>query len=678
MFLLLIAAPVIAQDTTSGNNTSQNPPKHKKKKKFLSVAADKTTFEKAELLFEEENYASALPLYQKLELKYPEEPILMFRLGVCYLFQPTGARRAQDYLMKPDQAKFKKTDLAYYLGRAYHLNYKFDDALVQLNQYVLRKDIKPKMKEEALRYIEFCNNGKELLQHPLGVKISNVGAPVNTENSEYVPVISSDESVLIYTYRGERSMGGKQLLPGQPDPEGDYYEDIFMTIKDSTGKWQEPSSIGSNINTDGHDACVALSNDGQKLFIFKNLASDVGSIFMSKLDGDKWTDPEELQGQIKSNSWEGSISLSYDEQTVYFSSERPGGYGGKDIYSATLQPDGTWGNVKNLGAGINTKFDDDAPFIHPSGQFLIFSSKGHNSMGGYDLFRTDVIGDTTWSAPENLGYPINTTGDDIYYVLSADGKRGYYSSGSIGGLGQQDIYLVTPAMMGKKIALVLAKGMVTLDDKPVKVEIMVMNVLTGKTVAVYNSNSKTGKYLINFPAGNEYKLVFRLEQYDPLTRSLNTLAVDSFYEANIDVQFYSPQYLAMLKARKDSLDKTLVTNVPKDTSGSGKPLSLKEMMDKYGDYSMDGLEFTVQIGAYNLPENFPYGKTLKLGKVNKQKLDDGVTRFTMGKKNTLNKAYAFKNQVVDAGVNDAFVTAVYKGKRYLLKDLAENHFFNSK
>ena len=664
---------LLSQDTNSTPKTSQ-PPKPKKKKKFLKEAKDKTTFENAELLFEEENYDAALPLYKKLEEKYPDEPILWFRLGVCYLYQPAGSRQSLDYLIKPDQEKFKKTDLAYYLGKALHLNYKFDDAITQLDQYVLRKGIKQKYKDDALHLIEYCKNGKILVADPKGVTIQNIGAPVNTKNSEYVPVVSSDESILLFTYRGERSTGGKQFLPGQPDPQGEYYEDIFQTNKDSTNKWIEPQSVGDNINTEGHDACIALSNDGQKLFIFKNLPSDVGAIYISRLEGTKWTDPQPLKGAVNSDYWEGSISMSWDERKIFFSSERPGGLGGKDIYMATLEPDSGWGDVKNLGPTINTPYDDDAPFIHPSGEFLIFSSKGHNSMGGYDLFRTDLVGDTAWSDPVSLGYPINTTGDDIYYVMTADGRKGYYSSGSIGGMGQQDIYLLKPAITGKKIVLVLAKGQVTLDDKPVNAEIMVVNALTGKTVAVFHSNSSTGKYLINFPAGNQYKLVFKLETFDNETRTLNTMLVDSFFEANIDVQFYTKDYLAKLKARKDSLEKVTGTHVTAADTASGK-LTFKEMLEKYGNYSAEGLEFKVQIGAYNLPQNFNYSKVLRLGKVEKQKLEDNIVRFTMGKKKTLNEAYDYRNQVVAAGISDAFVTVLYKGKRYLMSDLAVNHFF---
>jgi hypothetical protein len=643
--------------------------KPKKKKKFLSAAQDKITFEKAEQLFEEKNYKLALVEYNKLELKYPDEPILIFRLGVCNFYIPNAMEKSETYFLRLDAKKFSKTDLEYYLGRLNHYNYKFEEAKINFQSFLKLKDITKEMMEDAERYITYCDNGIELMKSKTDAQITNVKSPINSDDAEYVPVISSDENTMFFTYRGKKSTGGLQLAPGKPDEEGDYYEDIFQSSRDSSGSWQQPTPMASYINTVEHDACIALSGDGQKLFIFQNPPEDPGQIMMSVLDSNTWSVPKLIEG-INSSAWEGSCSMSADERTIYFSSERVGGFGGKDIYSATLMPDGTWGNTLNLGINVNTEKDEDAPFIHPSGAFLIFSSNGHNSMGGYDIFRSDLMADTVWSDPINLGPPVNTSGDDIYYVLSADGKTGYYSSGKAGGYGQQDIYMVKPAIYGKKFTLVMVRGQVNLDDKPVKSEITVINPVTGKTLAVYYSNSSTGKYLINLPGGKEYKLVYKLQTYDPLTRMLNTLEVDSFIEANVDIQFYSKDYVTNLKSKSDSV-KTNTTNTDAPPINT-ESLTITDLLKQFGDKKMDGLEFTVQIGAYNLPQNFNYSKILKLGKVNKQKLDDNITRFTMGKFFTLNESYNYKNKVVAAGVSDAFVTAIYKGKRYLLRDLVSS------
>lgn len=647
-----------------------------KKKKFLSEKGDELKWQKAELLFEDGKYALALPKYKELEENYPGEPVLQLRLGVIYLTQPENVEKSLQYLQGLDAKKMSKTDLTLLLGKAYHANNQPEKALTYLNEYLQRSNLSPARKLEAEEYVVYCNNAKEYMSKPVDVKIRNLEAPVNTKNSEYVPVITSDESVMLFTYRGEKSIGGLQRLPGEPSPNGEYFEDIYLATREE-GKWQEPTPLPNNINTDAHDACVALSNDGQKLFIFKNLPSDLGSIFMSRLDSGRWTTPVELKGAITSKAWEGSVSLSADERTIFFSSERAGGYGGKDIYRAELIGDTAWGNVKNLGPSVNTSRDEDAPFIHPSGVFLIFSSKGHTTMGGFDIFRSDVVNDTAFGAPVNLGYPINTPGDDIYYVMSADGKRGYYSSGKSGGNGLQDIYVTEPALTGKKIILALVKGIVKLNDKPVQATVSVINVKTGNVVAVYNSNAITGKYLFNAPAGKDYKFVYKLPLFDPIEKGLNIMDIDSFIEPNFDISFYTADYAAMLKARQDSIDKALVMEKALKEGMSNLDILDDEIIAKYGGAKIKGLTYQVQIGAFAMSKNFKYASVAKYGKVSKIKGADDITRFTIGTNQTLNDAFVFKKKIVEAGISDAFVTATYNGKRYLLKELVTNKIYET-
>ncbi len=649
-FFVALSCLTFAQDNSGG-----------KQKKFLSVPKDKATFEEAELLFIEGNFPQALAEYQKLEKKYPEEPILVFRIGVCYLYEVDGLEKSLQYLQRLDRAKFAKTDYSFQLGRALHLNYKFDEAKAEFENCLTNKNISPKQKEESKKLIQNCINGKILMDNPTHARVENLGPGVNTAGSEYVPVISSDESVLLFTYRGPKSIGGKQTLPGVPNENGDYFEDIYMSVKTDTG-WSQPQPLPENINTNGHDACIALSNDGQKLFIFKNPPEDPGQIEMSRLDGKTWLDAELLKGQIQSNYWEGSITLSADEQSVYFSSERPGGYGGKDIYVAYKNEDGTWGRVKNLGPAINTPEDDDAPFIHPNGISLVFSSRGHNSMGGFDLFFAELKDDSTWTTPVNFGYPVNTPGDDIYFVLSADGERGYYSSSKPGGFGMQDLYVVHDPMP-VKFNLVLVKGVVNFDDKPVASRVIIKNLGNGAVVNTLKSNSATGKYLINLSPGKEYEIEFRLDSSYVESRRISTLEVDSFFESVIDINFYSPEYRRMLDS--------LALAQKKKEEVVQKKYTMEEWLKNYGDVAMEGLEFRVQVGAYNLPKNFNYSNLLRLGKVEKLLLEDGITRFTIGRFETLKSADVLKNKVIVAGVSDAFVTAIYKGRRVYLQDILE-------
>lgn len=616
---------------------------------------------KAQLLFEEQNYLMALPIYEKLQENHPKELYLKYVTGICGLYRSDEHEKALTFLLEVYDKNKKVPDIDYDVARAYHFNYKFDEALTLLNSYLEKPKITPQQRKDAELLVGYCNHAKELVADPVDANIENIGDIVNTSASEYVPVISSDESVMIYTYRGDQSVGGLQNAYGQPDPLGVYYEDVFMTHKEN-GEWVTPYSIGSNINTPAHDAAIAISNDGQKLFIFKDNSYDGGDIYVSQLDSSSWSTPEKLQGEVNSASWEGSASLSADEKTLYFSSERPGGYGGRDIYTATKLADGSWGNVHNMGKNINTPYDDDAPFIHPDGISLIFSSRGWNSMGSYDIFQSKYNPlDSSWSTPKNLGYPINTPDDDRYFVLSADGKRGYYASGKSGGYGLHDIYVVEMPTNFIDANLLLVKGTVTLDSMPVLAEVSVVNE-TNASYAQLKSNALTGAYLVNLQAGHDYTLRYSLKGFPAQTTLISCKDLKGYQEKTVDIHFYSKHDSLSVG---DSIQQP--TTLEKVDSLPKAPLTLEE---RIGGSSLEGLEFRVQIAAYNLPKNYSYDHLKGLGKVEKMLLEDGITRFTIGGVfNNLNDANVHLKKVRAAGQNDAFVTAIYKGKRVYLEDL---------
>jgi hypothetical protein len=225
------------------------------------------------------------------------------------------------------------------------------------------------------------------------------------------------------------------------------------------------------------------------------------------LDGDEWQVAEKYGEGINSANLEPSASLSADGNKIYFSSNRPGGYGGLDIYRAVKFPDGKWSLPQNLGPAINTEAHEDAPFIYPDDKTLYFSSQAHETMGGYDIFKSEVDENGAWSKPKNLGYPINTTDDDRYFVLSADGRRGYYSSGKDGGFGEHDIYEMHLPHEFKDLTLV--KGVISADNstkQALKAKITLRDAETKKIVGIYHSNSKTGKYLLVIPPDEKLKM----------------------------------------------------------------------------------------------------------------------------------------------------------------------------
>ncbi|HWY11527.1 MAG TPA: tetratricopeptide repeat protein, partial [Bacteroidia bacterium] len=468
---------------------------------------EKNLFESANALYEEKIYNIAYERFTDLLKKHPNDLYLKYLTGICGIYNSDKYDEALSYLNEVYSKNKKAADIDYYLAHLYHRTQQFDKSIEIANKLLKDPKLNSSQNFELQQLINYCNNGKTFTENPLSVNIQNIGNPPNSEASEYSPVITSDEEILYFTYRGKESNGGLRDIFDKPNPYGFYYEDIFMSKK-IDGKWQTPVSIGEN-NTESNDAVIAISNDGQQLFIFRSSTTDGGDIYVSRLNGNKFEAAEKLRGEINTPYWEGSISLSSDQKKIIFASERPGGFGSKDIYQAVKLADDTWGNVKNLGEKINTPLDDDAPFLHPDGRTLIFSSKGHNSMGEYDIFLSDLDEvDSTWKEPVNIGYPINTTGDDIYYVLSADGKHGYYASARKGGYGEKDIYLIEPAVSSKKSYLTIIKGKVTENSIPAGVDITVVIANDGRNFGTFKSNMASGNYLVNLPSGYNYKLSF--------------------------------------------------------------------------------------------------------------------------------------------------------------------------
>ena len=628
---------------------------------------ERDSMEHAQLLFDEGNFTVALPIFESILNNHPKELYLKYVTGLCGLYRSDKHDDALRLLTEVYEKNKKTNEIELDLAKANHLNYKFDEALALLELYKKKTTkLEIKKQEQIDLLTNYCNNGKQLVANKLPAEIVNIGGPVNTEASEYVPVISSDESVVIYTYRGKKSIGGLQNVYNQPDPFGFYYEDVYISYKDSLKNFSEPKDIGPTINSSSNDAAVALSADGQKLFVYKDDGTNGGDLYLSILTGRDWSIPEKLKGDVNSQAWEGSCSLSADGKILYFSSERKGGYGGKDIYKSSLQEDGTWGAAVNLGEKINTAYDEDAPFIHPDGRIMVYSSKGKNSMGGYDIFQTILSPITSeWSVPENMGYPINSPDDDIYYVLTADGKTGYYSSGKEGGSGLQDIYKVFPGLHDVSPFVLLLKGVITLNNVPVEAKVIIDVEHSNVDYEEISSHLNTGKYLVNLPNGVKYTITYRYEGQADQVRTLDLTAVTTYEERQIDIEFS--------ETPKDTTKNGVVsTGINGLTPDKNKLPDVNENdlnKNKTGNEATAGLIFKVQIAAYTMPENYNYDKIKHLGKVEKN-LIGGIARFTIGGEfNSLNAANEHCAKVRAAGQTDAFVTAIYNGQRVYLEEL---------
>ena len=328
-------------------------------------------------------------------------------------------------------------DVLFLIGQAHQYGEQFDNAIRYYQAY--RKQLAQSLSFDKSRKVYDldwkifeCRNAKIYVANPVDVDITNLSDNINTEYPEYAPVVSADEKKLIFTSR----------RPDNTNPDlaedFEYYEDIYEADF-VDGQWQPAKPFPAPINGDFHNSDIALSADGKVLYIYTD--ENGGDILESNLVDGKWTNPKPVRGLINSAYLENGASISYDKQLMYFSSDRPGGYGGTDIYVSLLEENGRWGKPKNLGKYINTERDEEAPFISKSGQHLYFSSNGQAGMGDLDIYIAERDKNVeTFKKPINLGYPINSVENDVFFVLSGDEKAAYYSSVKTSSKGEQDIY----------------------------------------------------------------------------------------------------------------------------------------------------------------------------------------------------------------------------------------------
>ncbi|MBS1647849.1 MAG: PD40 domain-containing protein [Bacteroidetes bacterium] len=671
------------------------------------------------------DYVRAYEAYDKLEKRDPSNAYYKFQKGLCTFHLPDKKQESITLFETVRQMEPKETQVLLNLGKAYHINYRFDDAIKTFKEFLATNPSQID-KEEAEKLIKNSEYGKNVTETMLQSDIRNIGPPVNTEAQEYSPVISTDESVLIYTYRGPKSTGGLMNGNFKPDAQnGTYYEDVFMSRRNADSTWSEPQGIAS-INTKQNDASLALSPDGQTLYVYRASEKDSGDIYESHLNGEEWTSAEKMKGNINTNYYEGACSITADGKYFYFSSERPGGFGGRDLYIAEKAEDGTWKNVKNMGSAINTSQDEDSPFIHPDGITLFFSSKGHNSIGDYDIFYT-IKKDNDWIDPINMGYPLNTTDDDRYYVINASGQKGYFSSNrmSNGGNGSAEILTVSPGIISEKPVLAMVLGYIYGNDQPLTAQIEIVKKSNGEKIGPFTSNGKTGKYLVALSPGEEYIFHVRTKDFGEATDVLNVAKLTKFVElrkdfhltkdgyidphnikslnellAQLDTMAVAPDSATMnriMKAYKDLEAAQNPTTTPTATVASAKSpcddfktLDFSALKGKsLNDINVyrkllaigekicaDKMIFKVQIAAYRHPENYKYDHLKEFGAPEIVDYPDKITRFTQGNFNGIKEAEVQRQKAIAKGQKDAWIVGFIDGKRYTLEELIMVDFYN--
>jgi outer membrane protein OmpA-like peptidoglycan-associated protein/tetratricopeptide (TPR) repeat protein len=500
----------------------------------------KENFIQGNYLILEQNYALALKYFKDAYHIDSSNANINYKIGICYLESASEKNKALPFLEKsvtnvshnynPEDPKEKKApELAYYsLGIAYRLAFRFNESNTYFNKF---KDIvgsrNQDLTKDLEKQVETNFNAIEFIKDSVSVSIFNLGDSVNSNYPDYSPVISADESTLIFTSRRAGSTGGEKTENDQ------FLEDIYFCTKKSDGTWTTAKAIGSSINTNGSEANISLSADGQQLYVYRDING--GDIYYSNLEGDTWSGLLPLTSNINSPNWETHATLSVDGNTLYFvSNKKEGSFGGRDIWRCVKLPNGQWSKPLNAGPEINTADDEDAPFLHPDCVTLFFSSNGHKNMGGFDIFKSVKDENGKWGTPENLRSPINTPDDDIFYVQSADGKRGYFSSVRKNGFGEKDIYMIN---FEKAIVepLTLLKGYITFDGSTKglsKVEIMATDMETGLVVQNIKPNDLTGKYLMILTPGIEgktYNISYEAEGFQPVNVTI-TIPPNSSYQ----------------------------------------------------------------------------------------------------------------------------------------------------
>ncbi|MFN3918544.1 MAG: OmpA family protein [Flavobacteriales bacterium] len=491
-------------------------------------------------------YVKAIPYYEAANKFNPDNGDLNFKLGICYL-NSNMKFKALEYFQKA--YKLKPTvsrEIHYYIGRGFQLNYQWDDAIYEYELYrkVLNNKNDTEYILEAVKRIEECKSGKALQANPVRVFIDNMGPSINTEYPEYGMIMNADATEIYFTSRRPSTTGG-----GKDEFMDEYFEDIYSSQR--MGKqWTMAQNVGSPLNTKGHDAVVALSPDGSKMIVYIDEKGD-GNLFESVRKGDQWSKPQKFNKEICSPFHEPSAWYSYDGKRLYFVSDRPLDPKGKepkdkDIYVATWNTDKKkWDNVTRLPETVNTRYDEDGIFLHPDGKTLYFSSKGHNSMGGYDIFYTILQDDGSWSKPVNVGYPVNTPDDDVFFVVAANGKYAYMTSFREDGFGEKDLYMITflgeekqpmlntedvllasvgvpvrekviePKIEVKRSQLAILKGMVrdAKSLKPLEASIELVDNDDNLTIAEFKSDATSGKYLVSLPGGKNYGIAVKADGY---------------------------------------------------------------------------------------------------------------------------------------------------------------------
>ena len=476
-------------------------------KKLPALSKDQISAMKKDAadFFKSENYKEALIRYKQLQAAEPNDVDFNYKLGVSYLNTKVDKKKAAEYLKNVVGKKDAPKDVLYYEGLALFYNIEFNEAIEAYDKY--KEENKGKVNPKLMweQHVEWCHHALALMKTPVDVRFDNLGKNVNSVTSDFRPVVGANDSILFFSSNRKGNMGGVT------DGYGEFLTDVYITTNADT-IWTKAKNVGTNINTETYDESLYLSPNGDKMLVYREGGDAKSDIYYTELKGKQWNKIIPYGTQFETKEKVTGASLSPDGRTVYFAAEMKGTKGGNDIWKSEKDTGtGIWSDPVNLGDAVNTKFDEINPYIFADGKTLFFASQGHNSMGGFDMFKS-MLPDPRqgWSKAENLGYPLNTVYDDNDLVLNGTGMVGYISATREGGFGETDIYkltfkesLISPPSFFVKIRVLAPSGL------PVKEAVCtVTRKSTGELLGTVMANSASGVVNYSLPVG-DYRVKIR-------------------------------------------------------------------------------------------------------------------------------------------------------------------------
>lgn len=379
--------------------------------------------------------------------------------------------------------------LDYEIAEAYFMLHAYDTALMYFEKYSKVLDLSENRQKELNKYLMNTLFSVEAVKNPVPYKPENLGLNINTASQEYLPTITADDSTLIFTRRSNQ-------------------EDFYISKRTADG-WDKAVPLSNAINTTGNEGAQCISPDGQFLYFAGcSRADGYGKcdIYYSKLVGNEWSKPVNIGEPINTIYWESQPSISPDGKTLYFVSDRKGGYGSYDIYRSNYLGNGKWSRPVNLGPNINTEGVEFSPFIHNDNQTLYFSSNGWPGFGENDIFYSRKNDKGVFGTPKNLGYPINTSQEESSLFISNDGKKAFFASSTLKGQGGLDLFTFELHEAARPLPVTYVKGLVfdKLTKNKLGSSIEIIDISNGDTVALTNSNDVSGQFLASLPSGKTY------------------------------------------------------------------------------------------------------------------------------------------------------------------------------